>query len=485
MPSFLKYCSDYTTLTTVTSLTKETEYDILCIVYMNNYVNLCNSLPTNNTVDDKQIENAANISNLEKTCEILSHTKLNEDFKDAASILSSFKTPDTCTVLCKELTVSKVTPICSLAAFTLSYAHQIQQNLTKVQPRVKPQNDVENVDHTKLFNKVNQASPVAKPNITKNNGEIPDKEILAQNQQKVQNADQDALPVDPPKKVADDPKKNQDAPHPMEDPQIMPFNQIQLWLKIKDGGSTDNAVQSNSVVAQDENTPLEVSNGKGESNHDDNVPVGPSTEITSTKMSDVKKDNVDEALENQQVQPQLIKGNENPPQEEQSDQKSSPQDEADSPAVQNAKPVDSTDVKESILSPAVQNAKPVDSTDVKESILSEGALDEAGPNQENDMIDEDDLVSEPEKSSSKIKQQPKPQETDEDVLIPPYNSSNSDEEDSFFFIYFMMVCAVFILGYLGYHNKQKVLALVIEGRRGRRGSRRGRPLRPCVFVFRF
>lgn len=53
------------------------------------------------------------------------------------------------------------------------------------------------------------------------------------------------------------------------------------------------------------------------------------------------------------------------------DQKSSPQDEADSPAV--------------------QNAKPVDSTDVKEDILSEGALDEAGPNQENDMIDEGKL----------------------------------------------------------------------------------------------
>ncbi|KAK9758684.1 hypothetical protein QE152_g723 [Popillia japonica] len=55
------------------------------------------------------------------------------------------------------LRVSKVTPICSLAAFTLNYAHQIQQHLTIVQPRVKPQNDVENVDHTKMLNKVNQA----------------------------------------------------------------------------------------------------------------------------------------------------------------------------------------------------------------------------------------------------------------------------------------------------------------------------------------
>ncbi|KAK9758683.1 hypothetical protein QE152_g722 [Popillia japonica] len=221
-----------------------------------------------------------------------------------------------------------------------------------------------------MLNKVNQAGSVAKLNTIKNN-------------------DQDTLPVDPPQK---------DEPYP-----VGPIVPVPDFGSHKDGGSTDNAVQSNSVVAQDKNTPLEVSNGavqsnsvvaqdkntplevsngKGESNHDDNVPVGPSTEIASTKMSDVKKDNVDEALENQQVQPQLIKGNENPPQEEQLDQKSSPQDEADSPAV--------------------QNAKPVDSTDVKEDILSEGALDEAGPNQENDMIDEDDLVSEPEKSSCKL-----------------------------------------------------------------------------------
>ncbi|XP_022904777.2 trans-Golgi network integral membrane protein TGN38-like [Onthophagus taurus] len=97
---------------------------------------------------------------------------------------------------------------------------------------------------------------------------------------------------------------------------------------------------------------------------------------------------------------------------------------------------------------------------------------------DDDQLDDDDIqpansedLKKPEKKSSK----PKPKEVNEDVNMP-VNSDQIEEEDSFFFVYFMMVCAVFILGYIGYHNKQKVLALVIEGRRGRRNSRRsGRP----------
>lgn len=36
------------------------------------------------------------------------------------------------------------------------------------------------------------------------------------------------------------------------------------------------------------------------------------------------------------------------------------------------------------------------------------------------------------------------------------NNYEDMEGDSYFFSYFMTVCVVFILGYVGYHNKQKV-----------------------------
>lgn len=68
----------------------------------------------------------------------------------------------------------------------------------------------------------------------------------------------------------------------------------------------------------------------------------------------------------------------------------------------------------------------------------------------------------------------KPKEIDEDTAAN-YKNQNIDDSDSYFFSYFMMVCVVFICGYVAYHNKQKILALVLEGRKGRRPSRTRRP----------
>lgn len=68
----------------------------------------------------------------------------------------------------------------------------------------------------------------------------------------------------------------------------------------------------------------------------------------------------------------------------------------------------------------------------------------------------------------------KPKEIDEDIAVN-YKNQNIDDSDSYFFSYFMMVCVVFICGYVAYHNKQKILALVLEGRKGRRSSRTRRP----------
>lgn len=96
------------------------------------------------------------------------------------------------------------------------------------------------------------------------------------------------------------------------------------------------------------------------------------------------------------------------------------------------------------------------------------------------LENEDDLNNFQPKSSE-VKAKPieasKPLQTDEGAssFSVNYQSQNIDDSDSYFFSYFMMVCIMFICGYVAYHNKQKILALVVEGRKGRRPSRTRRP----------
>lgn len=63
--------------------------------------------------------------------------------------------------------------------------------------------------------------------------------------------------------------------------------------------------------------------------------------------------------------------------------------------------------------------------------------------------------------------------------IMPSNTNNNlssealfDDTESNFFSYLMFLMLITIIFYIAYHNKTKVLALVIEGRRGRSGFSR-------------
>jgi hypothetical protein len=60
--------------------------------------------------------------------------------------------------------------------------------------------------------------------------------------------------------------------------------------------------------------------------------------------------------------------------------------------------------------------------------------------------EEDNLESSVEKSSKPLKIG----DTD------PANYSTEMDGDSYFFTYFMLLCIIFIVGYVCYHNKQKV-----------------------------
>ncbi|XP_012288928.1 trans-Golgi network integral membrane protein 1-like [Orussus abietinus] len=65
-------------------------------------------------------------------------------------------------------------------------------------------------------------------------------------------------------------------------------------------------------------------------------------------------------------------------------------------------------------------------------------------------------------------------ETSEQREILPFHTMRV-EEDSHFFAYFTVISVLCICGYIGYHNKQKILAIALEGRRGKSGRGRRRP----------
>lgn len=106
-----------------------------------------------------------------------------------------------------------------------------------------------------------------------------------------------------------------------------------------------------------------------------------------------------------------------------------------------------------------------------------------GKTNEDDINIKDENIygNDPVPKSSEVKVKPvevsKPREIDEDSsnLAANFQNQNVDDSNSYFFSYFMMVCVLFICGYVAYHNKQKILALVLEGRKGRRPSRSRRP----------
>ncbi|CAD1469579.1 unnamed protein product, partial [Heterotrigona itama] len=109
--------------------------------------------------------------------------------------------------------------------------------------------------------------------------------------------------------------------------------------------------------------------------------------------------------------------------------------------------------------------------DVKTSTISENTQDHQNP-----IINEDGDWSRMEDNKLSIvadQNQHIPEPSEQRDIIPHY-SIRTDEE-SHFFTYFTVVSLISIAAYIGYHNKQKILAIVLEGRRSRNSRGRRRP----------
>ncbi|GLV32019.1 hypothetical protein CBL_07778 [Carabus blaptoides fortunei] len=95
-------------------------------------------------------------------------------------------------------------------------------------------------------------------------------------------------------------------------------------------------------------------------------------------------------------------------------------------------------------------------------------LKEQKPESYPDDDDDDTLKIEDTPGFDKEPESAVPVISDQSITPREYD----DVEDSNFFAYFMFVSVLFIAGYVLYHNKQKILALVLEGRRDRNSRRR-------------
>nr|XP_031838879.1 uncharacterized protein LOC116429738 isoform X1 [Nomia melanderi] len=95
-------------------------------------------------------------------------------------------------------------------------------------------------------------------------------------------------------------------------------------------------------------------------------------------------------------------------------------------------------------------------------------------NDEKLLEDQNDLIEPDQHIDQGDQTQNIPKPSDQKDIISHYHSLRTDEE-SHFFTYFTIVSLISIVAYIGYYNKQKILAIVLEGRRSRNSRGRRRP----------
>ncbi|XP_011136949.1 trans-Golgi network integral membrane protein 2 isoform X2 [Harpegnathos saltator] len=118
------------------------------------------------------------------------------------------------------------------------------------------------------------------------------------------------------------------------------------------------------------------------------------------------------------------------------------------------------------------NRKP-EVDDVKTSTLSENTQDHYGASngEDEEPIEVDDTIQQPIETGNQNENLQEPFERKNNLRYPNMRA----EGDSHFFTYFIVTTVACIACYIGYHNKQKILAIVLEGRRSRNSRGRRRP----------
>lgn len=142
--------------------------------------------------------------------------------------------------------------------------------------------------------------------------------------------------------------------------------------------------------------------------------------------------------------------------------------------------LNNTEDQQSIVNPEDDNQIKASNEKVKTSTISENTQDHDNlANQEEySPMDDERLPFDADDGRDQLEsvdQNPNmPEPSEQRDIILHYPSMRSEEE-SHFFTYFTIISLVCIAAYMGYHNKQKILAMVLEGRRARNNRTRRRP----------
>ncbi|XP_070156092.1 trans-Golgi network integral membrane protein 1 [Polyergus mexicanus] len=140
-------------------------------------------------------------------------------------------------------------------------------------------------------------------------------------------------------------------------------------------------------------------------------------------------------------------------------------------------PVDDVPKKDLNEEKAEEVNKEQNTDDLKTSTLSDNTQDhyDVGNPEEDiepNVADSNNVEDDP------VQQSTRNQNENVQEVVEQKNMQYSNirtEDDSHFFTYFTVITVACIAGYIGYHNKQKILAIVLEGRRSRSNRGRRRP----------
>lgn len=203
-------------------------------------------------------------------------------------------------------------------------------------------------------------------------------------------------------------------------------------------------------------------------------------QATSSKNQDKTTENQSKTLEKQDKIPEdLDKATEN--KDNAPENEYVPENQGNAPENENNMPENEGNAGENVgnapennINDDEKNKK--DANDIKTSTISENTQ-----NQENSVNQDEWIRLVDDKSSYDTNDvsdhavdtaiMPEPEQRN---IIPRYHSTRSGER-SHFFTYFTVFSLISIAAYVGYHNKQKILAMVLEGRRSRSNRGRRRP----------
>lgn len=122
-PAFLDRCSNYDAIKSIKSFSFQTSMDVLCLLYYNNYVSLCNVLGKAVSFNDTVIDSILKSFTKQNTCKYLQHTKLIGDLEDMKDIVGQVW--DKCDFVCTDR--EEISPVCGFAATSLNLTEWFQK----------------------------------------------------------------------------------------------------------------------------------------------------------------------------------------------------------------------------------------------------------------------------------------------------------------------------------------------------------------------